>query len=212
MTDSKATPPEKLARNFAEVRTRIRDAAVRAGRDPGDVTIVAVTKMVPVEVMRMLPAVGLTDIGENRVPAAVEKFPRAPPDLTWHMIGHLQRNKARRALEIFTIFHSVDSERLLRTLDRLAGEMEVAPEILLQVNISGEAQKQGLAPASVRSLLAVASAAEFIRVRGLMGMAHLAADPEETRPGFRLLAELLAEANREGWYREPLVALSITSG
>jgi hypothetical protein len=209
MNDPGSRPIDILRERVAAVRSRIGAAAARAGRESGKVTLVAVTKTVSPAVVALVPLAGILDVGENRVPPAQAKRTSAPAGLRWHLIGHLQRNKARRALEIFTIFHSVDSERLLVHLDRIAGEMAVAPEVLLQVKISGEAQKHGVAPDDVRSLLSAAAEAKALRVRGLMAMASFVDDPEDVREEFRLLAGLLAEANRDGWYREPLTELSM---
>ncbi|MHC4471382.1 MAG: YggS family pyridoxal phosphate-dependent enzyme [Planctomycetota bacterium] len=204
-----AKTPERLVRNVEEVWARIRESARRVDRDPTDVTLVAVTKTVPPEVVRLLPAVGVTDVGENRIQQAEEKHQEGVEGLRWHMIGHLQRNKARRALGIFSLIHSLDSEKLLAQLDRLAAEREVRVETLVQVNISAEDQKHGIEPEAVREFLGAARERAGVRILGLMGMGPFVADPEEVRPMFRDLRTLLEEANREGWYPEPLTELSM---
>ena len=201
--------PERLVRNVEDVRTRIRRAALRRARDPDEITLVAVTKTVAREVAWMLPTVGLDNAGENRIPGAESKIPGAPASIRWHMIGHLQSNKARRAIHLFRLIHSVDSEKLLLQLDRIAGEESRVTEVLLQVNISDEDRKHGLRPEGIRGILERGASAKNLRVRGLMGMGPFTAEPEQCRPLFAGLRDLLAEANRGGWYREPMPELSM---
>lgn len=199
----------RLAENLEAVRERIASAAARAGRDPAGATLVAVTKTVPPEVVRLLPGLGVPDVGENRVQAAAAKVPESGADLRWHMIGPLQRNKARRALGLFSLFHALDSRKLLRHLDRVADEEGETVRGLLQVNISGETQKHGFARDLLPTVLDEATNLARIRIMGLMGMGPWTAEPEEVRPLFRGLRETLEEVNRAGWYREPLTELSM---
>lgn len=207
--DSAVDIPERLIRNLEEVRLRVRGAAERAGRDPASITIVAVTKTVPLGMVKLLPHVGLFDAGENRVHVAETKIPGAPPELRWHFIGHLQRNKVRRTLQSFEIFHSLDTAKLVAHLDRIAGETGQHVKGLLQVNISGEEQKHGLDPGEVRGALEAASSLDNVEVIGLMGMGAFHPDPEETRPMFKALAEIRTDANRSSWYKVPLEDLSM---
>lgn len=200
----------RLARNVEAVRTRIDVAAARAGRPAGSARLVAVTKTIPAEVVAGLAALGVADVGENRIPEAEEKMDALGGEFRWHLVGHLQRNKARRAVGRFALIHSLDSERLLEHLDRIASENAgTVVKALVQVNVSGEDQKHGVEPDRVRDLLAAARGAANVEIRGLMGMAALEADPEAARPAFRLLARIRDDANAGGWYRTPLDELSM---
>lgn len=186
---------ERIAHNLQSVRDRIAAACARAGRDPGDVTLVAVTKTVGIEVVRALYDAGARHFGENRVPNGLEKT-EALRDLncTWHFIGHLQRNKAARALDGFPLFHGLESEKLADALQQHATRLERLVEVFLEVNVAGEANKYGVAPERVAALLAHVQTCDRLRIRGLMTMAPFTHDPEETRPvfaGLRACAERL---------------------
>ncbi len=205
---------QKLLKNVREVQARIGAAAARSGRDPAEVTMVAVTKEVGVAVASLLPGIGILDLGENRIQGAERKVAGAPADIRWHMIGHLQRNKAQKALAIFSLIHSVDSERLLARLAKLGVEHDRKHErrevkVLLQVNISAEPQKHGIEPDALKDFLSQAAGYANVEVLGLMGMGPFAVDPETCRPLFRGLRELRDEANAGGWYRAPLAELSM---
>lgn len=153
-------------------------------------TLVAISKGQPVEAIRAAYAAGLRHFGENRIQEAVPKIEAAQGagvEATWHLVGHLQSNKAKAAATTFDVVHSVDSARLLARLDAAAP----APrDVLLQVNIAAEPQKQGVAPAEVEALVGAAREAANLRLRGLMTIAPMAADPEEVRPVFRDLRRL----------------------
>lgn len=174
------------------VRERIAGACERGDRDPGSVTLVAVSKGQPVEAIRAAFAAGLRHFGENRIQEAVPKIEEATAagvEATWHLVGHLQSNKAKAAAGAFDVVHSVDSARLLRRLDAAAP----APrDVLLQVNVAAEPQKEGVAPDEVEGLVEAARGAASLRLRGLMTIAPIASDPEDVRPVFRDL-RLLAE-------------------
>jgi len=184
-----------IADHLADVRRRIAAAAQRAGRNPDDVMLLPVTKTVGVTEIRTLYDLGVRAIGENRVAGALEKADAvAPPDLAYHMIGHLQRNKVKKALKVFSFIHSVDSIRLARAigaeLDRQGGTLPC----LAEVNTSGEAQKHGMLPGEVMGFLEEVSSLPGVRIEGLMTMAMLTGDAEETRPCFAQLRELADEA------------------
>lgn len=199
---------ERLRENILQVRAEIAGACRRAARDPSDVRLIAVTKYVPLEVVAALVKLGVTDIGESRpqqLSARAEQV--GTPDLTWpdqgaeqptapaprwHLIGHLQRNKARQVLPWTRIIHSVDSARLLQALDRHARELNAAVDVLLEVNIAGEGNKDGVAPADLDPLVDAANAHANVRLRGLMTMAPFDLDPESARPYFAALRDLLA--------------------
>ncbi|MEI7645973.1 MAG: YggS family pyridoxal phosphate-dependent enzyme [Chloroflexales bacterium] len=194
---------EDIAARIAQIHVRIAAAARRAGRRPEAITLVAVSKTHGPALARAALAAGATDLGENRVQEAAPKIAAlaaAAPRPRWHLIGHLQRNKARAAAELFDMVQSVDSLRLAETLDRYAAELDRRMPVLLQINVSGEASKEGFALAG-----GVANRAAYARliadlervvalpqleVRGLMTIAPLVGDAEAARPTFRLLREL----------------------
>jgi len=173
------------------VRGRIAQAAERSGRDAAAIRIVAVTKGHPLEVVRAAAADGLLDIGENRVQEALEKqdaWPDAP--VRWHLIGHLQSNKARKAVGRFALIHSLDSARLADELEKAAAARELVQDVLVQVNVAREPQKTGVAPEEAEALAAHAAALPHLRLRGLMTMAPLTDDERVIRATFRGLREL----------------------
>lgn len=186
-------PAESASLSIARARVleRIAHAAERAGRDPGDVTLVAVTKTVPVERIRAAVAAGLDVLGENRVQEAATKVGEVR-GARWHLIGPLQSNKVRRAVELFDVIESVDSLELARRLDRLAHEvLDGRPlPVLLQVNVDDDASKAGFDPAQVARELPALLALPSLRVQGLMTIGRLPEDPEDARPTFRALREL----------------------
>jgi pyridoxal phosphate enzyme (YggS family) len=184
------TATTTISERLSSVRTRIAAACDRAGRDPADVTLVAVTKTHPIELIGEAVEAGLTELGENRAQEFVPKAEAtAAQGLTpnWHFIGHLQRNKARQVLPHATVLHSVDSERLIAEVERRATRPLTC---YLEVNVSGEASKAGIAPDALPSLLQVASDATNIELAGLMTVAPRVDDPEQVRPVFQRLREL----------------------
>jgi hypothetical protein len=194
--ETKEIRARQLAENITRVRARIAEAAERAGRDPADVTLIAVSKSQPAEVVAQAAALGLSDFGENRIEEATAKKQNLS-GLRWHMIGHVQSRKAREVVQAdFALVHSVDSLKLAERLSRFAIEAERVQPILLECNVSGEESKSGFTaddPAAWSALLdsfATIAALPGIRVRGLMMMAPLGADHESARPIFRRLREL----------------------
>ena len=189
---STAALQQDVAAGLERVQGRIARACERAGRDPASVTLVAVSKGQPVEVVRAGYEAGIRHFGENRIQEALPKIEEATAagiEAAWHLVGHLQSNKAKPAASAFEVIHSVDSAKLLARLDTAAP----APrDVLLQVNVAAEPQKQGVAPEEVGALVDAAREAASLRLRGLMTIAPIAADPEEVRPVFRAL-RLLAE-------------------
>lgn len=179
--------------NVEVVRDEVAAAARRAGRQPEAVTIVAVSKTRSVEEIREVLAAGVTHFGENRVQELKEKWPYLQTGLTWHLIGSLQTNKARSALEMADLIHSVDREGLILELARAADRLGRTVQVLIQVNVSGEESKHGIDPSGLADLLRQASATGRLGVRGLMTMAPLYDDPERARPHFRRLRELARE-------------------
>jgi PLP dependent protein len=169
----------------------IAAAAARAGRDPGSVTLVAVTKGVPIERVHEAVEAGLTTLGENRVQEAADKIPLVGR-ATWHLIGPLQSNKARRAVELFDVVESVDSADLAARLDRISRELRPGRPlpVLLQVNVDADPAKAGFSPASLDAALAGVLALEGLRVEGLMTVGRLVERPQDARPTFAALREL----------------------
>jgi len=196
---------------LAEVHRRIEAAARRARRDPAAVQLVVVTKNRAVGQIREVLACGPYSLGENRVQEALGKIPQLPPDAAWHLIGHLQRNKARLAVRHFALIHSLDSDRLAEALQRAAEAEDRAVEALLEVNVSGEESKFGLAPDGVEPLLAaIRRSFDRLRVTGLMTMAPLVSDPEATRPFFRQLRQLRDRLLAQG-YDLPQLSMGMTN-
>jgi len=176
--------------NIARVRARIAEAALRGGRRPESVQLVAVTKTVGPERIREAVACGLRVFGENRVQEARAKVSEVP-GVSWHLIGSLQRNKIKEALRLFEVIHSVDSVGLAEELSRRSMERGTRrAEVLLQVNISQEPQKHGVAPEEAERVVGAVLDLQGLRLRGLMGMAPLVDTPEAARPSFRRLREL----------------------
>jgi PLP dependent protein len=180
-----------LAAARARVLERIEAAARRAGRDPASVTLVAVSKTVPVDRVRAAVRAGLGVLGENRVQEAATKIPEVGAG-TWHLVGPLQSNKARRAVELFDVVESVDSLELARRLDRIAAEVRPGRPlpVLLQVNVADDPAKSGFAPDRATAALPELAGLEHLRVDGLMTIGRLEASPEASRTTFRALAEL----------------------
>jgi pyridoxal phosphate enzyme (YggS family) len=179
---------EQLAENIAQVRGRIAEAAQKVGRDPAEITLVAVSKTKPVELVEMAYTLGVSDFGENRVQEALPKIERFHPEgLRWHLIGHLQSNKAGKVAGPFSYIHSVDSLHLAQVLSRRAQERGIDLAILLQVNVAGETTKEGVAPADASTLARQIATLPALHIEGLMTVAPLVRDPEETRPVFRQL-------------------------
>lgn len=188
---------KKLSGNLAEVCERIEEACRRSGRTAGSARLVAVTKTVDIETARMLLELGQKDLGENRVQEMARKAEALKETgARWHLIGHLQTNKVKKALEATRIIHSVDSLRLAEELNRRAGETGITPEILLEVNVSGEEAKSGLTAEETPGVAEAAGGLGNVRVVGLMTMAPMAREAEETRGVFAGLREL-AERIRE---------------
>lgn len=185
---------------MARVIERIRAAASRAGRPASDIEILPVTKGHAARGIEIVGALGVARIGENRVPEAEAKRSELgpTPGVAWHLIGRLQRNKARRALRLFDVVESVDSVRLAGTLSRIVAEEGREPmEVLVQVNTSGEAAKAGMGPDAALDAVAEICELPGLRVAGLMMMAPFTEDEAVLRPAFRRAARLLERCRTE---------------
>ena len=183
-----------IAENIAQIRRRIDQAAHLAGRDPAEVQLMAVTKTQPADRIREAYEAGLRLFGENRVQEYSGKSVdlRDLPNAEWHMIGHLQTNKALSAVELFHAIDSVDSVRLAHKLNESAAQLARKLPILIEINVGGEAAKSGLSPAAdeLGELLRLAPEFDHLEIRGLMTVPPYSEDPEAARPYFRILREL----------------------
>lgn len=181
-----------------EVRGKIAAACRRAGRNPADVEIIAVTKTHDAEVVREAWEAGLTIVGENKVQEAAWKKPVSVAGPSWHLIGHLQGNKVRPALELFDFIHSVDSVKLLHKIEGVAESTGAQPHVLFEVNVSGEKSKSGMKPEEVSGAIReLMSNCPRVTLEGFMTMAPFSENPEDARPVFRKLRELRDETERQ---------------
>jgi hypothetical protein len=195
-----------IRENLESLKVRIAQAARRAGRDPQGVRLVCVTKGVAVERIQEAIAAGVTEIGENRVQEAQEKQPALGRGVRWHMVGTLQRNKAKLAVELFDLTHSVDSAELVEVLESKPGTVPSGDsprpkllEVLIQVNVSGEATKHGCRPEEAEPLAQAIAKSKHLKLAGLMTMAPFSESPEDARPYFRKLREL-RDRLQKGFY------------
>lgn len=200
---------ETIQDRVLRVQDRIRAATARAGREASSVTLVAVSKTVPVEAIRQAIEAGITILGENRVQEARDKIAALPGRVTWHLVGHLQTNKAKLAVSLFDMIQSLDSLKLAQMLDRYGREAGRAVHCLIEVNLGGEAQKSGTSEESVRPLLDAATHLPFVRIEGLMAMPPFLPEPEQIRPFFRRLRTVRDKLEVEG-FRLPVLSMGMT--
>ena len=179
-----------IAENLRAVQDRINAAAARSGRKLDDITLIAVSKTRSADEIRQAVSCGVTDLGENYVQEAEVKYGELGDTARWHMIGHLQRNKARHAVKCFEMIHSVESEDLAVELGKRAQAAGKCQDVLVEVRISGEDTKFGVEPGDVLPFVDRISQVSGIRACGLMGMAPFVEDPEQTRPYFARLKQL----------------------
>ncbi|MBM4284365.1 MAG: YggS family pyridoxal phosphate-dependent enzyme [Deltaproteobacteria bacterium] len=198
-----------IAENLRAVQERIAAAARRTGRDPARVRLLAVTKGVDQDRLRQAVAAGQLLLGENYLQEAREKIRALGPQVCWHFIGHLQTNKARAAVDLFHMIHSVDRLRLAQALNDAAGRLGKVQEVLLQVNLAGEESKSGAAPKDVPDLLAALVGMPHLKVSGLMAIPPWLPEAEEVRPYFRALRELRDRLAEQGLTADPLPELSM---
>jgi PLP dependent protein len=181
-----------IAENIARVRVQVAEACTRSGRDPCAITLMAVTKGVTPALVRAAAAAGITDFGESRIDEAREKITALAdlPNARWHCVGHVQTNKASRAVQLFPVIHSISSTHLLEVLERRCADRGIVREILLEVNVSGEPSKQGASPAALPTLIARIVTCTHLAWTGLMTMAPRADTPEQARATFHGLRVL----------------------
>jgi pyridoxal phosphate enzyme (YggS family) len=182
---------DHITTNLAAVRERIAAAARSSGRRPDDIRLIAVSKTFPAEAVRAAWEAGQRDFGENKVQEALQKQAQtADLEIRWHLIGHLQSNKARKAGASFAAIHSIDGVELLRRVDEAAADAGVRPDVLIQVDLAGEATKFGAPEAEVGDIARAALDCRAVRLTGLMVLPPWSEDPETARPYFRRLREL----------------------
>jgi pyridoxal phosphate enzyme (YggS family) len=198
---------DTTAERLETVRAAIADAAHRSARAPEDVTLVAVSKTHPPEVVAEAIDDGQLVFGENRVQEARAKIPLLPGRARWHFIGHLQKNKIRHALPLFELLHGIDSLELARDLDRIASEAGVFPRVLLEINVAGEATKFGFTPAKLQAQLEELLALDRLQIDGLMCIPPPGPRPEDSRKYFVALREL--RDSLQAGARLPLPQLSM---
>lgn len=182
-----------ITANYTKVREQVAHAARRCGRQPEDITIICAAKTKGPEDVRAVLAAGATDIGENYVQEARQKQAEISEPARWHLIGHLQRNKARVAVSLFSLIHSLDSIALARALDRQAEKQQVTVRTLIEVNIDDETTKSGISPADIGPLLEAVASLPRVRVEGLMTIPPPGETSEAARPYFRRLVRLRQE-------------------
>jgi pyridoxal phosphate enzyme (YggS family) len=200
--------PESLEANLRRVRQVITSSAERAGRDPGEVVLVAVTKTLAVERIREAIGLGLRQFGENRVQEALPKIEEiGPADLDWHLIGHLQTNKVKFIESRFRMVQSVDSVGLAGALDQ---RLQSALDVLIEVNVAEEPQKTGALPADLSAVARAVNGAQHLRLRGLMTVAPMVADPEQVRPIFRKLVTLRDTTSQQLGVPLPVLSMGMT--
>lgn len=180
---------------IAEVEARIEAACKRAGRNPEEVTLIAVSKTMPVEALREAMACGMKEFGENRPQELRDKQAEITEPLHWHMIGSLQTNKLKYVIGKTVLIHSVDSVRLAEAIDEMSEKKDLVTDILLEINIAGEASKHGIAPEELEGLVREIAKLNYVKIRGLMTVAPYTDIPEENRVYFRKMKQLMVDIN-----------------
>ena len=187
-----------IRENLDMVTGNIKSACQKAGREPGDVTLIAVSKTKPVSAIREAYEHGIREFGENKVQELVEKQEALPKDIRWHMIGHLQRNKVKYIVDKVYLIHSVDSLKLAQEISRQAEKKNIVVSVLIEVNVAGEETKFGIAPEEAETIIRDMAALPGILIRGLMTIAPYTDNPEDNRQYFTRLKQLsvdIAEKN-----------------
>lgn len=209
--NSPAQRQEEFISRLQRVRERIAAAVAHANRQPEEVSLVAVSKTHPTEMIRAALAAGLTDFGENRVQEAEEKIPQVGRDKArWHLIGHLQSNKARRAVELFDVIHSLDSAALAQKLDRYCLELDRTElPVLIQVDLAHEATKSGATEDQLGKIIEAIRQSKALRLIGLMTLPPFFEDVEQVRPVFRRLRDLRDKLQTQGVFGDQPGQLSM---
>ena len=179
-----------VAENLAQIQKNIEESCKEINRDPGEVTLIAVSKTKPVEMLKEAYDAGARVFGENKVQEIVDKYDQMPSDVKWHMIGHLQRNKVKYIVDKVAMIHSVDSVRLAETIEKEASKKDVTVPILIEVNVAQEESKFGLKPEEVLPFIEEIAGFSHIQIKGLMTIAPYVENAEENREIFRELKKL----------------------
>lgn len=199
-----------IADNLERIKQRVADASLRSGRSADAAQLLVVSKTWPAERVAEVVAAGHNAYGENRVQEGEEKIPQLPDHLQWHLIGHLQRNKVRKALPLFQTLHSIDSLKLARYTSNIAGELGCKPDIYLQVDLAGEEAKNGYTPDKLRDDLDALLTLENVSILGLMCIPPMAATPEDARPWFAKLRELRDEMEQRAGRSFPGLSMGMS--
>lgn len=201
---------ENVASNLAKVNQRVAEAALRSGRAADEVQLLVVSKTWSADRVAEVVSAGHLAFGENRVQEAEEKIPQLPEHLEWHLIGHLQRNKARKALPLFQTIHSIDSLKLARYTSNIAGELGKKPDVYLQVDLAGEESKNGYDPEALRAELGDLMKLKNLSILGLMCIPPMAATPDDARPWFIKLRELRDELEQRSGQLLPGLSMGMS--
>lgn len=204
----------EIAKRLELVRRKIREAAERVGREPEDISIVAVTKNVDTKDISEAVRGDVLLLGENRVQEARAKFSELGNDIegnkvSWHLVGHLQRNKVRQALEIFDLVHSLDSWKLACEMEKASEKLDVITECLLEINVTGKATRIGVEPENALALARDISTLSRVKLRGVMSIAPVVDDPSQARPYFRMTREICEKITDAGLFFPGKVHLSM---
>ena len=186
-----------IKEHLTEVKERIEQACIRSGRNPGEVTLIAVSKTKPVPMLEEAYAAGARDFGENKVQEIAAKKPELPEDIRWHMIGHLQRNKVGQVLGKAVLIHSVDSLRLARQIETDAAKAGLDVDILLEVNVAREESKYGFMLEEVEDAIMTIKEFPHVHIKGLMTIAPFVENPEENRGIFKKLFEFAVDIDKK---------------
>ena len=200
---------EQIRERLVRVRERIARAAERAGRSADDITLIAVSKTFDSTTVQQAVDAGARDLGENRVQEAIAKVGVVQGEARWHLIGHLQSNKARQAVEAFDVIHTIDSNQLADRLDRIAGDLGRRPSVLVQVDLAHEPTKSGADESELPAIVEALESASHLEFRGLMTLPPFFDLPEQARPYFRKLREILEGLNRHRSTDQRLTELSM---
>ena len=186
-----------ISDNIKKIQKNIEKSCQKAGRDPKEVTLIAVSKTKPIPMLEEAYQAGSRDFGENKVQEIMDKHPALPEDIRWHMIGHLQRNKVKYIVDKVALVHSVDSLRLAEELSRQAGKKQAEIDVLVEVNIAEEESKFGTSRAEAIQLVEEMAKLPHIHVKGLMTIAPFVEEPEENRKYFRQIKELSVDITKK---------------
>lgn len=198
-----------IAENYKQVKENIAQACRAVGRNPEEVTLIAVSKTKPVEMLQQAYDAGARCFGENKVQEIMDKYPCLPEDIKWHMIGHLQRNKVKYIVDKVELIHSVDSLRLAETIEAEAKKHQVKVPVLIEVNVAEEESKFGLKPEEVIPFLETISHFEYLQVKGLMTIAPYVEDPEENRQIFKNLKQISVDIKEKNMNNITMEILSM---